>query len=274
MSNHYVKITSTRIQRFLKEGRGKGEKGSYKPWLTVRDVPSRGTSSRDNGWKTGRTHHLLSGHELSTFYCLCWSRRITDIREQFPLLPLEETLALAKECGVKHPAHPVTKEPVVLTTDFLITLDREGGDSEEARTVKEAHDLSSQRVLEKLEIERRYWEVRNIAWGIITEREIPGVVAENVKNLYEARSLPSYTTLHQQELDDIAHVLTRLVTETQQPLRHATSACDHKLGFEPGTSLQVAYYLLATRQWLVDMFTTIDPAKPLTLLGVALGKPC
>ena len=265
-------IERKRMERFLKEGRGKGEKGEYKPWLTVRDVTSRGRSSRDNGWKTGRTHHLLSTLELLAFYCLCWPLKILDIREQFPLLPLEETLELAKDCGVKHPQHPITKEPVVLTTDFLITLDQKGGCIEEALTVKPVKDLQSTRVIEKFEIERRYWEARKVKWGIVTEREIPEVLAKNVERMYEAYSLLSYTSLRREEIDDIAHVLTRLVTETPQALRHATSTCDRKLGFEPGTSLQVAYYLLATRQWQVDMFTSIDPAKPLTLFGTSLEK--
>lgn len=274
MPKYHIAIDQTRIEAFLKEGRGQGEGATYKPWLTVRDVPSKGRAAREKGWKTGRTHHLLSNHELFTYYCLCWARRVTDIREQFPLLPIEETLALAAKCGIKHPIHPKTKEPVVLTTDFLITLDRNGKRVEEARTVKEVAALRSQHTLEKLELERRYWQARHIEWGIITEREIPLVVAKNVELLYEAHSLPSSTSITSEELNDIAHTLTRSVTETPQVLRNATSACDKKLGFEPGTSLQAAYFLLATRQWQVDMFTPIDPTKPLILVETALGRPC
>lgn len=273
MPKYHIAIDRTRIESFVKEGRGQGEGGAYKPWLTVRDVPSKGRAAREKGWKTGRTHHLLSNHELFTYYCLCWARSVTDIREQFPLLPIEETLALAEECGIKHPTHPKTQEPVVLTTDFLITLERNGKRVEEARTVKEVVALQSQHTLEKLELERRYWQARHIEWSIITEREIPLVVAKNVELLYEAHSLPSFTSLTSEEFTDIAHVLTCLMTETSQVLRNATSACDKKLGFEPGTSLQVAYFLLATRQWRVDMFTPINPTKPLNLIKTALGRP-
>ena len=272
MARYRNPIDRTRIKQLLKEGRGQGEGKDYKPWLTVRDVPSRGRSAREKGWITERTHHVLSNHELHTLYCFCWSQIVRDIREQYPLLPVEETLALAEECGIKHPTHPTTKEPVVLTTDFLITAEREGKRIEEARTVKEVSALQSQRTLEKLEIEYRYWKARGIEWGIITEREIPLVVAKNVDLLYEAYFLPSHTSLSSEELSNIIHTLTGLVTETQQALRYATSACDRKLGFEPGTSLQVAYYLLATRQWQVDMFTPIDPSKPIVLLGTALRK--
>ena len=33
----------------------------------------------------------------------------------------------------------------------------------------------------KLEIEREYWQRRNIDWGIVTDKEIPKILCENVK---------------------------------------------------------------------------------------------
>ncbi len=47
-----------------------------------------------------------------------------DIREQFPLLPIEETIIIAEELGIKHPTDPNTGEPVVMTTDFLVTVSK------------------------------------------------------------------------------------------------------------------------------------------------------
>ena len=44
----------------------------YKPWLTVRDVPSLGRSHRIFGHKSQRTHHLLSDLELAVFLLLEW----------------------------------------------------------------------------------------------------------------------------------------------------------------------------------------------------------
>lgn len=36
-------------------------------------------------------HHFLSKLETNYFYWLDWSPIVSDIREQYPLLPLEET---------------------------------------------------------------------------------------------------------------------------------------------------------------------------------------
>lgn len=40
------------------------------------------------------------------------------------------------------------------------------------RTIKPKDDLMDERVIEKFEIERRFWEKRDINWGIVTEEDI------------------------------------------------------------------------------------------------------
>jgi len=268
MAKSRALIDRSTIERFRKEGRGQGTLQDYKPWLTVRDVPSHGKSSRDKGWKTGRTHHFLSTLELLYYFILEWSCIVTDIREQYPLLPIDDTLAIADSFGIKHSTHPKTKEPVVLTTDFYISLRNEKGSFEHARTVKYAKDLSDRRTLEKLEIERRYWEARGIDWGIVTEHEIPTELANNVDFLHDAWHLPKY--MPEKNITLVAELLTRLVVEQHQPLNELTAISDTQLRLKGGTSLKVAYYLLATRQWRIDMNIPIDPDQPLAVRGIDL----
>lgn len=81
--------------RWIKEGRGQGVGKDYKPWLTIRDVPSDGRSHRVFGHLTQRTHHLFSDIELATFLLLQWHQSTKDIREQFPLdLNVTKTIAI------------------------------------------------------------------------------------------------------------------------------------------------------------------------------------
>src|SRR5689334_20740718 len=112
-------MTPEKISKWIAEGRGTGRGKNYKPWLTIHDVASRGARTRDKGLKTGRLHHLLSFLELYYFLILEWCPSVVDIREQYPLLPLEETLYIAKELGIKHPAP--YGQPIVLTIDFMVT---------------------------------------------------------------------------------------------------------------------------------------------------------
>src|ERR687884_72384 len=108
-------------RRRSKEGRGVGTGADYIPYLLIHDVPSIGLASRVWGWKTRRVHHLLSRLELKFFYTLEWRPDVRDIREQFPL-DLDETLAIADQLGLSHPRDRKTKDYVVMTTDFMITI--------------------------------------------------------------------------------------------------------------------------------------------------------
>ncbi len=261
-------IDQDSVARFEARGRGKGTGASYLPWLRVQDVPSKGLSTRIEGWKTARIHHFLSMLELIYYYVLEWSSIVTDICEQYPLLPLEETISIAQHCGIPHPVHPKSKKPVVFTTDFLLTVTLDGKTVTHARTIKYAAALDAPKTLKKLEIERRYWEARGIDWGIVTEHDIPAELSQNVNNLHESWYLATY--MSPSDLTRIIPVLTNLAQQNQQPLRKVATTCDQQLGLEEGTSLKVAYYLIASRQWIIDMFQPLDPSEPLDLLNVAL----
>ena len=73
---------------------------------------------------------------------------------------MEETIVIADELGIKHPTDPKNGELIVMTTDFLLTLDRGQGAFEDARTIKMKDELMKERVLEKFEIEREFFRAR------------------------------------------------------------------------------------------------------------------
>jgi len=261
------------IDKRTKAGRGQGRGAEYTPWLHIQDVPSNGLVHRIKGWKTHREHHFLSTLECEYFYALEWSLTVSDIREQYPLLPQAETLAIAQTCGFRHPADPRTKEPIVMTTDFVITVAQNRLQSVEyVRTVKPSTQLQSKRTLEKLEIERRYWQARNMDWAIVTEHEIPKVLSKNVELLHGYLQLTDRLVLSEDKIHSITKALTTQVQRGDVSLRAAASACDRQFSLEPGTGLTVAYHLLATRQWHIDMNVRINPGKPLPLLDVTLNR--
>ena len=153
MGRRYAQVN---IEKRLKEGVGQGHGNEYRPWVVVQSFSSLGYAHRPPGWKTGREHPLMSNLELDFFLILEWSPHIVDIREQFPLLPIEETLAIAKALRIHHPVNVRTRLPTVLTSDFMITCYGEPRNVEQVRTIKPSSELGSPRTLEKLEIERCY----------------------------------------------------------------------------------------------------------------------
>ena len=111
-----------------------------------------------------RQYEFLSDLERDYFYLLEFSDVVDDIREQYPLLQMEETLLISEG----HPIDPRTQEPIVMTTDFIVTTNG-NKNTNVARTIKYKNDLANERVLEKFEIERVYWERQGIDWVIVTE---------------------------------------------------------------------------------------------------------
>lgn len=143
---------TSKIEKWINEGRGSGVGSDYKPWLNIQDVSSKGRSTRLKGTKTNRQHEFLSDLERNYFYLTEYSDFVVDIREQFPLLPLEETIVIADELGIKHPTDPKTNESIVMTTDFLLTVDKGEGLVEFARTIKMKDELLKERVICSFEI--------------------------------------------------------------------------------------------------------------------------
>lgn len=269
MSKRKRIFTAKTYQKWLKEGRGQGRGPDYKPWYRIQDVSSYGLSHRiKSEWTTGRETHLLSNLERDWFFVFDWSLLVIDIREQFPLLPLQETQAIAAECGVNHPVDRRSPErhPVVLTSDFRLTVRIGQQTVDQIRTVKYAHSLSNQRVLEKFEIERRYWERRGVEWAIVTNRDLPKNLARNIELLRGRQCLSERLRLRAEQLYPLALALTAKVEQDQLPLREASAACEAQFELAKGSGLTIAYYLLANRYWEVDMCRRIDPGRPLRLI--------
>ena len=155
-------------RRALKQGYGLGSGINYAPWLTVHDVPTRGTAAIIRGIKAKRDHHCLSQQEKYFFYLAEFSPSVVDIREQFPLLPLDLMCQLAQTLRIKYPEVPCKKVPNVQSTDFLLTSQRPAGSQETylAVSVKTAEELDRPRVLEKLELERVWWQLLGVPFQL------------------------------------------------------------------------------------------------------------
>ena len=184
MAKHSRVWNREKYEEYIREGRGQGTGLEYKAWIRIQNFASHGVVSRIKGRKTNRVHDLMSNNELAYFYLLDWSDKVLDIREQYPLLDLDTAIEVASWAGIKYPADKISAFPYVLTCDFMITTE----EGLKARTIKMASELNQERVLEKLEIERRYWTVHGVDWKIVTENEISYVKAKNIEWLYSAQN--------------------------------------------------------------------------------------
>ena len=236
------------VKRLQNEKRGQGVGKHYKPFLTVQDVPSKGRIHRRPSLTHNRIVHLLSDLELAAFLLFDWEKAVIDIREQFPLNP-EATLSIAKRLGIKHPAYQGVIQ--VMTTDLLVDFNSDGQHLSKAISVKYAQDLEDERTIEKLELERRYWEGEGIEWFIFTEHEVPVHFVKNIRWL--APHMHSYDLDDSQRMFVFESILQMLEACPEEKLPVLLSELDQKQGLERGTNLKYFRHLAAQNAFQWDM---------------------
>lgn len=251
------RIRTINIEKLIKEGRGQGHGSDYKPWINIQDVPSLGRVSRIKGIKTNRQHEFLSDLERNFFYLLEYSNNVVDIREQFPLLPLEETQYIATSLGVQHPRIKENNQDIVMTTDFLITLRRPDGSTYDvARTIKPKDDLINRRVIEKFEIERVYWKNQEIDWAIVTDNEIDKTIAHNIMffhSYYDISCIDSLQNFDSDHLLELIFEYIKRIIDGKKSIRYYSSKFDKDMCLESGTGLSIFKHLLATKKIRIDL---------------------
>ena len=261
MARRRYTIDEQRIALFEQEGRGRGVGADYKPWLAIQDVPSAGRSTRLRGIHTGRIHHLLSDIERSLFYCLDWEDSVADIREQFPL-DRSLTTQTAQACNIPHPRFPGVTTPMVMTTDFVVDAWVGGKLVQTAYAVKSGKDLDQPRTLEKLEIERLYWESKEVEWSIVTPAVLPTRLIRNIEWVHNFYRLEGLVEPHPSFYQDAGRRMRAQVSASSWlSLQQFCENMEVRLGLGGEEGLMLFRHLLATKSVLCDMESVVlsDP---------------
>ncbi|WP_286924439.1 MULTISPECIES: TnsA endonuclease N-terminal domain-containing protein [Lysinibacillus] len=270
MSVNKYTWTEEKIAKFYAEGRGSGELNHYLPWIKTNEIPSNGRVHLPRDWKTNRIHHLLSDLELSYFFYLEWSKKVIDIREQFPL-ERKKTMKIASEKGINHPFENETQTNIVMSTDFLVTIKNENKVMHIARSIKPSSELEDPRVMEKLEIERQYWEDYNVEWCLIDEKVMDTQFVKNLKYIHG-----HYYLNEKKEEEMSLYLLTYLGNIQQQnPEKQLITCCnefDSLYNLEDGSAIYYVRHLFA-RQYIeaVNMEFPIQPIK-INLIDIVIDK--
>lgn len=219
------RFTPDLLDRYKKIGRGSGTFENFVPWHRVsRSDPSSIGRSHLQFWN-GRHREFLSDGEWIVFMFCTMLQNIIDIREQFPLQYEDginelsaygvcyggyypTTHEIASALGYKHPlVHGNGRSATwVMTTDMLLTLTRSDGSYYLLAVAhKPINYLEKKRTSQLLEIERTYWEARNVEWLLITPDEYTKAVALTLRNACPwGLSIPAQTS-HIQEVVEKIH---------------------------------------------------------------------
>ncbi|MRI31374.1 heteromeric transposase endonuclease subunit TnsA [Endozoicomonas sp. OPT23] len=250
-------------KRALKNGFGLGDGDDYKPWIRAQDVPSKGKSSKIQGMKSNRIHHCLSQGETSFFYLAEFSDAVTEIREQFPLLPLSLSHKIAKAFEIAHPRVPKgEKELSVLTTDFLLTINCGENASYLAVSVKPEGELEDERVLEKQELERIWWNLLGIPFKIYTQTEDTKIQAKNIAWISDPLRYGFTTT------EDELFKAAELFSKGDTPFKEAVDYVASNTGISLIRAIDIVKTLIYKNIISVDFSVDIEDSGLLRVIGV------
>ena len=174
-------LTDAQITKMRKDGLGLGTRGSYLPFINVRDFSSSGTSRRvPSEVVEGRAIHCFSDGEYWIVLLLEHESDVIDIREQFPL-DREHTIAIAADLQVPHPYYPGGKTPMVITIDFLVTRLVDGAERLEAIDCKDVTGLSNPDQLMRLCIAKETCLRENIPYRLVNKADLPRRRIRNIE---------------------------------------------------------------------------------------------
>lgn len=259
MAKRKIDWNENKLNRWIQEGRGQGERKDYKPWLTVQDFPSKGRVTRIFGWKTKRTHHFFTDSEARYFYLLEWEDDVIDIREHYPLFNCEEVIQNKTGLNFNLFKDKDTGTPYILSTSFLITLKKTNGKiAYVARSLKADYELERKTALERLEIERRYWQSQNIDWGIVTQKEIPVVKAKNIEWIHSSLYPVDERGFTDEEVNYYCYAFIEKLAGSNTSVRDFATRFDRLFNLDTGSGVYIFKHLIALKRIMVDMNKKID----------------
>lgn len=247
--------SDSKLKRFLDEGRGQGE-ADYKPWLKV-DYPSRGRVTRLYSRKMNRTIHLLTDSQTRYFYLLEFDDRVISVKEQFPLLNIADIMDQLDESLVNRLKNQ-DGTPHVLVTTFLITArDDKGNIRTYARSIKDRTELEKKDTLERLEIQRRFFETQNIEWAVVTSEEIPYQRSRNIEWVLPALYIRD-ADLTEQEVQHYCTYIIEALRSKKEPVKGILDAFEREMKRELGLGLFLFRYLIASKQIEINLDKEIN----------------
>ena len=179
-------ITAKIRDRWIEDWEKLNAKGQkYVPFIDPRDIKSDGSKGRIPDYENdGQDKRVLSNNERLFYFLLLFDNNILWIKEQFPLLPLVRSRAIAKFLGLGHPKYPYSSLHAVMTTDFYCgKLDG----SEVAYSIKDDEQLEKlterqkKNIKNKEKIQRAFWESKGVTYHLIH--------SSSFKKTYFARNL-------------------------------------------------------------------------------------
>ena len=222
--------------------------------LKVTTFSSKGRATRIYGYKTNKIHHLQSENQLRIFLILEWSNSVKYIEENVELKDLEIIIDDLENLRLDKFSDKETGQLYQLHTNFLVTIKKNNGEEQIAISVKSLSELERKTVIEKMEIERRYWKEKGVSFHVITEKEIDKQFVENIKWVREA-----FIDKSIENKEEIKEKLYYFLQEYKEKvIMDALNKFDEEEKLKAGTALFILRYLIATKEIEINVKEKLD----------------
>lgn len=224
--------------------------------LKVTTFSSKGRVTRLYSRKyTSGIVHLQSDNQLRVFLALEWDKDVKKIEVNTELINLEETLENIDNLNLNRFKNKETGDLFKLYTNFLVTIESyKGIYNQVAISVKSVSELERKSVIEKLEIEKRYWNKKGVRFYLITDKEIDKVFTNNILWVREVENDNSL-----RNKDELAEKLYYFMVDNKEIIINKLLKHFDKIeGIKEGSGLFLFRYLIANKQISVDMKKNIN----------------
>lgn len=217
--------------------------------LKVTTFSSRGRATRIYSYKTNKIHHLQSDNQFRVFLILEWSDSVKDIEENVELKDLEKTIYNVENLRLDKFRDKETGKLYKLHTNFVITINISNIEEQVAISVKSLSEIQRKTVIEKMEIERRYWKAKDISFYVITEKETDKQLVENIRWAREA--IIDKSIDNKEEFAEKLYYF--LQNNMEKRLADVLNVFDKEENLKIGTGLFILRYLTSKKEIEINM---------------------
>lgn len=212
------------------------------PYTMPRDFGSTGVTERQQD-DEGKEQVLFSTLESQFDLIFYYTTKLLKCENNAPILPISRTQIICKEQSITHPKNE-KGEDVVMTTDFLLTIEIDGKVFKLGVSIKYSSDLDK-RTLEKFEAERIARQKEGRIWVLLTERQMDKVVLRNIKFISDFKIQPD--DYHAKVLEEFTSVRTKSISLTDFAESFAK-----KFNVQKNVCIRSFYHLIATKKVRFD----------------------
>jgi len=158
------------------------------PYIKTQDIKSNGSKNRSPDFEhLGKDRDFLSINESFFYLHLLFDKRITWIKEQYPLLPVNRAQYFAKKLGYRYPTYPFSNSvPVVMTSDFYcgtIFGDEVVYSIKSTKEINNSNERKRKNTENKQKIEEAFWFTKGVKWHLILDTQIKTAFSGNLEML-------------------------------------------------------------------------------------------